>query len=116
MAGNHARLVVFDVAIVVDALEKVRVVPIEVVVAAHKLHVLATDAAQKAEHLVLPALHRQVAQDAEGVALPHALVDVCDDGARHLVHRGKGTLRKGQDVLMAKVQITGKPKHGRSSR
>ena len=116
MAGNHARLVIFDVAIVVDALKKVCVVPIEVVIAAHKLHVLAANAAQKVEHLVLPALHRQVAQNAEGVALPHALVDVCDDGVRHLVHRGKGALRKSQDVLMAKVQITGKPKHGRSSR
>ena len=58
----------------------------------------------------------EVAQDAEGVALSHALVDVGDNAARHLVHRGKGALRKGQDVLMAKMQIAGKPKHGRSSR
>ena len=116
VAGNHARLVVFNVAIVVDALKKVRIIPIEVVVAAHKLYMLAMDAAQKVEHLVLPALHRQVAQDAEGVALSHALVDVGDNAARHLVHRGKGALRKGQDVLMAKMQIAGKPKHGRSSR
>ena len=88
--------------------------PILVVVAANKPDVLAVDALAQAQRLGHGGSIREIAQDIEGIAAAHAVVDGRDEPRVHLVDGIERPLTATQDVRMAEMRISGEPDHDTS--